>query len=86
MTRIIAALVFLFGIAFPIIVLLVLFWQFLIVRTDQRSLAPVRRCGGKLEFRQTVGSRENRGTDVHFFQCKDCGHIDTRDNNERSAP
>ena len=23
---------------------------------------------------------------MHFFQCNGCGHIDTRDNNERSAP
>jgi len=23
---------------------------------------------------------------VHFFQCKGCGHIDTRDNNERFSP
>ena len=43
---------------------------------------PCPRCGGKLEFRQTVERRE-KGNDVHFFQCKDCGHIDTRDNNER---
>jgi hypothetical protein len=50
------------------------------------NLGPCPRCGGKLEFRQTVERRE-KGDDVHFFQCKDCGHIDTRDNNERfSAP
>ena len=46
---------------------------------------PCRRCGGELEFRQTVERRE-KGNDVHFFKCKGCGHIDTRDNNERSAP
>jgi hypothetical protein len=47
---------------------------------------PCPRCGGKLEFRQTVERRE-KGDDVRFFQCKGCGHIDTRDNNEQfSAP
>ena len=45
---------------------------------------PCPRCGGKLEFRQTVERRE-KGDDVHFFQCNGCGHIDTCDNNERSA-
>ncbi|MGC2716263.1 MAG: hypothetical protein WA366_23100, partial [Pseudolabrys sp.] len=45
---------------------------------------PCPRCRGKLELRQTVERRE-KGGDVHFFQCKGCGHIDTRDNNERSA-
>ena len=34
---------------------------------------PCPRCGGKLEFRATVESRE-KGSDVHVFQCR-CGHI-----------
>ena len=34
---------------------------------------PCPRCGGKLEFRATIESRE-KGPDVHVFQCR-CGHI-----------
>ena len=43
------------------------------------------RCGGKLEFRATIESREKR-SDVHVFQCR-CGHIDctTHEDNERPA-
>jgi len=57
------------------------------MRPTRTNLGPCPRCGGKLEFRQTVERRE-KGDDVHFFQCKGCGHIDTRDdrdNNERWA-
>jgi uncharacterized Zn finger protein len=32
------------------------------------------RCGGTLEFKNTVES-PTTGSPVHFFQCKDCGHI-----------
>lgn len=44
---------------------------------------PCPHCGDKLEFRATVGKCEQG--DVHFFQCKGCGYIDTRDDNERSV-
>ena len=35
---------------------------------------PCPRCGGELEFKDTVES-PTTGSPVHFFQCKDCGHI-----------
>jgi uncharacterized Zn finger protein len=35
---------------------------------------PCWRCGGKHEFRETVGSLKN-GAPVDFFQCNDCGHV-----------
>ena len=49
-----------------------------------RSHCP--RCGGKLEFRATVESRD-KGSVVHFFRCDGCGHIDSdaHQDNERSA-
>jgi hypothetical protein len=37
---------------------------------------PCSRCGGKLEFKDTVESPRT-GAPIHFFQCKDCGHIHT---------
>jgi hypothetical protein len=47
--------------------------------------SPCPRCGGKMEFRATVESRQS-GSDVHVFQCR-CGHIncDTLEDNEWSA-
>jgi hypothetical protein len=34
------------------------------------------RCGGKLEFKATVG-RCDTGADVDFFQCNGCAYIHT---------
>ena len=45
---------------------------------------PCPRCGGKLEFRATVESREKR-SDVHVFQCR-CGHIDCTTMKTMSGP
>jgi len=35
---------------------------------------PCPRCGGKLEFKNTVESPAT-GSPVHFFRCDDCGLI-----------
>ena len=40
------------------------------------SGGPCPRCGGKMEFKETVGSLKT-GSPVHFFQCKDCGYVHT---------
>ena len=37
---------------------------------------PCPRCGGKMEFKETVGSLKT-GSPVQFFQCKDCGYVHT---------
>ena len=45
------------------------------------------RCLGELEFGATVERRE-KGSDVYFFRCKDCGLIDTvplKDNDRSSV-
>ena len=38
---------------------------------------PCPRCGGKLEFKDTVEC-PTTGALVNFFKCKDCGHVRTR--------
>ena len=35
---------------------------------------PCQRCGGKLEFGDTVDSATT-GSLVDFFRCEDCGHV-----------
>ena len=45
------------------------------VQPTRTNPGPCPRCGGKLEFRQTVEKREKGN--VHFFRCEGCGHIDT---------
>ena len=37
---------------------------------------PCPRCGGKLEIKTTV-ENPTSGPPVHFFRCKDCGHVHT---------
>ena len=37
---------------------------------------PCLRCGGKLEFKDTIESLKT-GSPTDFFQCKDCGHAHT---------
>jgi hypothetical protein len=49
------------------------------------NLSRCPRCGGEMEFRATIESREKK-SDVRVFQCR-CGHIecDTDEDNKRSA-
>jgi transcription elongation factor Elf1 len=40
------------------------------------SSEPCPHCGGKLEWKASVGSLE-KGREIHIFQCKGCDHIHT---------
>jgi len=46
------------------------------VKPEDISDKPCSHCGGKLEFRHTIGNRR-AGAPIHFFQCEDCGHVYT---------
>jgi predicted nucleic acid-binding Zn ribbon protein len=39
---------------------------------------PCPRCGGNLEFKANVSSL-GQGSEICFFECKDCDHIHTVD-------
>ena len=43
---------------------------------------PCQRCGGKLEFGDTVDSATT-GSLVDFFRCEDCGHVHAVERQER---
>ena len=48
------------------------------MQSTRTNPGPCPRCGGNLEFRQTVEKREKgEKGNVHFFRCEGCGHIDT---------
>ena len=47
------------------------------------SLSPCPRCGGELEFKASVG-RLRKGSETYFFECKDCDHIHTIDENRQN--
>ena len=49
-------------------------------KNTRRGTCP--RCGGELQFKQTVESLST-GALVHFFRCEDCGHVHTAE--RRSA-
>jgi hypothetical protein len=42
------------------------------------------RCGGELQFKANVGSL-GKDAETYFFQCKDCDHIHTVDENRLNA-
>jgi len=48
------------------------------VQPTGMSPGPCPRCGGNLEFKANVSSL-GQGSEICFFECKDCDHIHTVD-------